>query len=50
MLRRELRAVTVSCGECRLGVGGGSRPGQNAGPDTPEVGVSESAAGVKLPL
>lgn len=50
MLRRELRAVTVSCSECRLGMGGGSKPGQNAGPDRPEGGVSESTAGMKLPV
>ena len=44
MLRRQLRAVTVSCRECGLGMGEGSKLCQNAGPNTPEGGVSESTA------
>ena len=50
MLRRQLRAVTVSCRECGLGMGGGSKLGQNAGPNTPEGGVSDSTAGMRLPV
>ena len=48
MLRRQLRAVTVSCRACGLGMGEGSKPGQNSGPNTPEGGVSESTAVMRL--